>query len=79
MYDTDDPSLMGNGDAWAGGITNGGCAASVSGAGNYVPAISVIDPVTYVIPKSWCDKTYEIQNQIQCAAWKSLRNDLKLL
>ncbi|MBK8644702.1 MAG: gliding motility-associated C-terminal domain-containing protein [Saprospiraceae bacterium] len=60
MYDTDDPSLMGNGDAWAGCITNGGCAASVSGAGNYVPAISVIDPFTYVIPKSWCDKTYEI-------------------
>lgn len=60
MYDTDDPALMGNGDAWAGGITNGGCAASVSGAGNYVPAISVIDPFTYVIPKTWCDKTYEI-------------------
>ncbi|MBK7811549.1 MAG: hypothetical protein IPI50_09960 [Saprospiraceae bacterium] len=59
-YDTDDPSLMGEGDAWAGGITNGGCAASISGAGNYTPAISTIDPFSYPIPKSWCGKTYEI-------------------
>ncbi|MBK9271877.1 MAG: gliding motility-associated C-terminal domain-containing protein [Saprospiraceae bacterium] len=59
-YDTDDPALIGEGDAWAGGITNGGCAATISGPGSYDPAISTIDPFTFTIPKSWCGKTYEI-------------------
>ncbi|MFN8332445.1 MAG: hypothetical protein U0T81_14715 [Saprospiraceae bacterium] len=36
------------------------CSASISGAGNYVPAKSTITPFTYKIPVNWCDKTYEI-------------------
>lgn len=59
-YDLQDPGMMGDGDAWAGGITNNGCSASISGAGNYVPAKSTITPFTYKIPANWCDKTYEI-------------------
>ncbi len=59
-YDCMDPDLMGNGDAWAGGITNGGCAASITGAGTYIPAKSTITPFTYTIPNTWCNKTYEI-------------------
>ncbi len=59
-YDLMDPGMMGDGDAWAGGITNNGCSASISGAGNYVPAKSTITPFTYKIPVNWCDKTYEI-------------------
>lgn len=59
-YDTDDPGLTGDGDSWAGGVSNGGCSALVSGAGNYTPAPSIIDPFTFTIPKSWCGKKYEI-------------------
>ncbi|MEO6189341.1 MAG: hypothetical protein ABIO44_02250, partial [Saprospiraceae bacterium] len=59
-YDLNDPNMMGDGDAWAGGVSNGGCAATISGAGNYIPAKSTITPFTFTIPTTWCDKTYEI-------------------
>jgi len=59
-YDTDDPSLIGNGDAWAGGLTNGGCAASITGPGSYTPAVSIVDPFSFTIPQTWCGKKYEI-------------------
>ncbi|MEP7197767.1 MAG: gliding motility-associated C-terminal domain-containing protein [Saprospiraceae bacterium] len=59
-YDLNDPNMMGNGDAWAGGISNGGCSATISGAGNYVPAMSTITPFKFKIPDTWCDKTFEI-------------------
>lgn len=59
-YDLNDPNLLGDGDSWAGGISNNGCSANVSGAGNYIPAKSTISPFTYKIPNTWCDKTFEI-------------------
>ncbi|MBK7466493.1 MAG: hypothetical protein IPJ43_06570, partial [Saprospiraceae bacterium] len=58
-YDTDDSSLSGDGDHWAGGIGNNGCA-SPSGGGGYSPATSIVSDFTYTIPSSWCGKTYEL-------------------
>lgn len=60
QYDTDDPSLMGDGDTWAGGVGNDGCAAPGVNAPSYTPAPSTISPFVYKIPDSWCDKDYEI-------------------
>ncbi len=59
-YDLQDPGLNGDGDSWAGGISNNGCSAAITGAGNYTPAKSTITPFTYKIPTTWCDKTFEI-------------------
>ncbi len=59
-YDTDDPALSGDGDNWAGGLGNNGCAAPDVNVPNYVPAPSTISSFSYVIPAHWCDKTYEI-------------------
>lgn len=59
-YDLQDPGLQGDGDSWAGGISNNGCSAAITGAGNYTPAKSTITPFTFRIPNTWCDKTFEI-------------------
>lgn len=59
-YSTDDPAMLGNGDSWAGGVSNNGCSAIANSPPGYTPAISTIDPFTYKIPPEWCDKTYEI-------------------
>ncbi|NOT35908.1 MAG: gliding motility-associated C-terminal domain-containing protein [Saprospiraceae bacterium] len=59
-YDLQDPGMQGDGDSWAGGVSNNGCSAAITGAGNYVPAKSTITPFTYKIPSTWCDKTFEI-------------------
>ena len=54
-------SLTGNGDFWEGGnISNSGCAVPSLSTPSYTPATSVIDPFSYTIPQTWCDKDYEI-------------------
>lgn len=54
-------SLTGQGDFWAeGSIVNNGCATPSFNTPNYTAATSTVDPFTYTIPISWCDKAYEI-------------------
>ncbi len=65
QYDTDDPSLMGDGDAWAGGITNNGCSAAAGTPGSYTGANSTVTPFSYKIPDLWCGKTFEIVGIIE--------------
>jgi gliding motility-associated-like protein len=60
MYDIPG-SLTGQGDFWAeGSIVNNGCATPSFSQPNYTPSPSTIDPFTYTIPQSWCDKANEI-------------------
>lgn len=59
IYDTDDPGLLGDGDSWNGGLTNDGCTFSGSG-GSYTSVTSVVTDFSFMIPDTWCDKTYEL-------------------
>lgn len=59
-YDTDDPTLMGDGDAYVGGITNNGCSCPSMSPGGYTSVPSTISDFNFTIPSGWCDKTYEI-------------------